>query len=397
MRKTSPVFALQLAACAAVCLSFTAFAYEQVGSYRLAPSNTLDSELWLSCADATLAGTVTDDAFVVAGFGSAVDTNAGQVLLSGSVGGDFWALASTVLVNGAVRQHARLAGRVVRFDGEAGQGLFAAAGSVALGSNSLVTGRAHLIGNYVIAQGRVAGNLYAEARKVVLDGQVQGSAYIDADEIIVTPGTHIVGDLVYTAPQELVLNRAAHIDGKLTRRIVPPVPAGPRMLTELLLFVGSAFVGLMFLRAAPRTAGVASAFVRESHAKCLLVGGIALIAVPFVVLASLFSVVGLPFGLILGACYLVVGYLGRFVCAVAVGRLALRQSHDRQSPAGAGAMLLGLAVLYLATSAPFGVGVIVWLWTVMSGMGAIIIASRTRDLWVLTPAEPPTPEAEQKN
>jgi hypothetical protein len=121
------------------------------------------------------------------------------------------------------------------------------------------------------------------------------------------------------------------------------------------------------------TTAMASLLARKSPLKCLLVGFLAVGALPLFALICLSSIIGLPLGVIILASWGILVYVSRIIVGLVIGTLVLKSGST-----SAGRVLLsmaaGLAIIYLLTFIPSSIGLMVQLAVVWIGMGALLLA-----------------------
>jgi hypothetical protein len=100
------------------------------------------------------------------------------------------------------------------------------------------------------------------------------------------------------------------------------------------------------------------------------IGFLALVATPIAAVVAGITLIGLPLGLILFACWLLACYLAKIVVAGFVGRSLLAGSNGAQPVALI--LLVGLALIVIAINIPF-VGPLINLFLIMIGLGVIVM------------------------
>jgi hypothetical protein len=239
--------------------------HRRTSSYELAEGETLAEELWLAASNAVFAGTTMAD----------ISVFAQTITLSGEFGQDVNALASGQLhFRGQARDQLRLAGRYLELAGEAGRSLVAVGGTVALGAESRLRDTAVLVGNTVVVDGQADADVWVIANDATIQGTIGGDLRLMAGDVVILPGTHIRGDVVYSSPQVLNPGRQVRIDGELVRRQTRKVGLsyGAYVLLQALLFAGALVVALPFVRLFPRTVMHSAGILVRVPGRCMLVG-----------------------------------------------------------------------------------------------------------------------------
>jgi cytoskeletal protein CcmA (bactofilin family) len=337
--------------------------------YVLPSSDRAEGPMVVLANSAQLAGTASDDVFVLAGR---------QAELTGDCLNDAWVFAQTVQAGGVIRDHGRFAGFAVTISGVVSGGVAAAGNSVTVSREARLHRHAFLAGENVICEGTVSGPLRIAARRVTLGGEIRGNVDLAAEDIVIMPGTVIRGDLSYLSPNELLPGKTVTIEGALTRRqpLAPPEPQGfslaANVLVPLLLLVSACAAGIPFLVIFPAYAGRCAAHVRDRFFRSAFVGALACCLLPMLGTMSLFSVVGLPLGLSLLGVFGLLAYFAKFVVALAAGAALLRRGVPRARGASIGVALLGLLLLYIGAALPI-MGPAIALAAVFLGTGGLLL------------------------
>jgi cytoskeletal protein CcmA (bactofilin family) len=354
--------------------------FREAARYALASNEVLRSELWVRARTIALDGVATDDLFLLAD-GSAPVPAGGRkppaIRLSGTASNDVWALGENVLVDGAIGEHARLAGfKTVTLDGPVGRGALIVGNAVRVGEQAVIGGDLRIMAADIMVDGVVRGSATLRGATATLAGTVDGDVHVTANRITVMPGTRIGGDLVYLSAGELVLDPKVSLGGKL-RRQRPAGPAPGQMWAAVMLQVGFCFgallTGLVFLAVFPRVGALAARELETSFWKCLLAGAVAACLLPLIAFFLFVTLVGIPLSAMLACGYLILVYLGKIVAALHIGRLVLRH-RAAQSPTLLAVLALGLLVVYAAGGLPFPIDIVAWIAFTCMGMGGLVIA-----------------------
>lgn len=348
----------------------------------LGPMDTIDSVAFVIAPDILIQGSTHDDTFWLA---------QGRAALDGDFGNDAWALAMTAHLGGTFRDHARVAAQAITVDGVVSNGLWALGGSVAVATNAHLGGSQFIVADQVSLLGHIEGPVYARGRSITLGGTIIGSVHLVGDDIVIRPGTTIIGDLHYiTTNRSIVLDANSQVSGNLRHLPAPPVgarDAATELVFAAYFFVAALLVGIPWILTFPNLTGHAVRNLRFTLWRCGLIGIALLFGAPMVLLAVALTVLGLPLAAVLAALYGLVIYLGKFFTALAIGS-ALLQKRGPISLAGALLSLVtGLFLYYSlafipvigtslqATATAFGAGALVL--AVWSGRGRVGVQPET--------------------
>jgi cytoskeletal protein CcmA (bactofilin family) len=242
-------------------------------------------------------------------------------------------------------------------------------------------------GDVLVAKGETVGEVVVIDGNVVVRGTVHGDVVAVSGDVTVR-GV-VTGDVV-TVAKRATLGRRARIGGSLKwvqdRPVVAPGAVvggkvekltssfgtpGLEIVIGFWLVVTISFIlgGLLLLLIAPAAADAAVRAARASTGATVVSGLLALILLPIIAFALLFTVVGTPIGigllLVLGPLYAVAYIAG----ALLLGR------RIRKSAGRVGAFLVGMVILRLLALIP-GVGALISLIATVFGLGALFVAMR---------------------
>ncbi len=326
---------------------------------------TLSEEIWISAQTITIDGDTSNDLFAVA---SAIDLN-------GTFHGDIWGCGKTIRSAGIFRNDVRLAARTAQISGTLHGSLVAAGTTVKIERTAILYNDLLCLGENVITEGSIAGDVRIVAQRVTLGGQIKGDAFVTAQEIVVLPNTIINGNLIYTAPKELVLSPSVMLGGTLTRKLNPaPVKniLKPNLVGHFLFGLAALVTGLVFNGLFPRYAGGSLNALRTSRGRSMLIGFVSLFMLPVTAFLLLFTFVGTPLSMLIFLFYLILLYLSKIVVALAIGSAILRRKEFSKQKVAA-PLALGLLIIYALTSFVAASMVLNILITIL-GLGALLLA-----------------------
>ena len=376
MQTKLPLFGLF----AALALQTHATDFLATNVYRVAAGQTITEEQWVASGMAETEGIFENDLFISSG---------GPLALNGTYEGNVWGAAGGgATFGGHCERNVRLAGKSVRIDGAIDGNVLAMAETIIATTNAVIGGNAKLIGTSIILEGAIKGSASITAARVVtLGGKIDGNTRVLAPDILFSRGTHIGGDLSYTANKELM--PADGVVGGELERIAPqsqPLFSSDRLASRGLWFLAAFLAGVPFIAFFPMTTAMASQLAKKAPWKCLLVGFLASGALPVIGIMCVSSIIGIPLGALALASWGIMLYLSRIIVGLVLGTAILRTASTSIGRVLL-AMALGLAIIYLAAMVP-SIGVPVQIAVVWLGMGALILALlQKRRLMIRVPDE----------
>jgi cytoskeletal protein CcmA (bactofilin family) len=359
-----------------------------VGALALLPAVALAAE-YVSGSDVRVTTPVAGDLYV----------NGVEVTISGDVSGDVIATGVTVTINGAVHGSVYVAatqvvvrGKIdgalmvaatdVRLYADVGGSVRAAAltlraQSVTMGGDLVVTGLLPNTGDVKVDKGShirgevalhvatasieadIGGRVHGSVRhELQLGGALAGPVQVDVGSLRFTNGALISQPVAYTSDHEVLIDGGTTVTGALTRATPAHQSVQERMgyalVFAFLHFVWAAALGAFLLKVAPELVNGAAAALRRRPLPALGWGLLALVLTPMLAVGMLFTLVGIPVGLVVLAGYVLAVYASQIVLAVIVGGAIAPARWRGKTSFGATwkAMSFGLVVVVLARSIP---------------------------------------------
>lgn len=307
--------------------------FQGTNSYSLGKTEIVSDDLYAAGQDITIDGTVERSA----------NLGGRTIVISGEVRGDVQAMGETVRVTGKIDGTLRVAASTLVISGTVGRDVFSAAAQTTLDTTAVVSGSLYTYSGQVDVNGKIDGDLRAGAGTVNIVGGASGNAYLYASQI--TFGDHgaIGGNLRYTAPQKLSPTDQQKVRGTLDYHETSQKTSrwSHQEKTFAALVVGEVFarvyatlaLGLIALLALWLAPILSSNVVRQGSEKItknLLNGALFFLIVPFVLIAILFTIIGIPLALLLGVLYAAAFGLSMLPVAHWVGTRVLAKTQSNR-------------------------------------------------------------------
>ena len=238
-----------------------------------------------------------------------------------------------------------------------------------------------LVGSVLVDREETASDVYVANGDVTIRGTVTGDVVV-ADGDVTIRGT--VEGTVVTVAGQATLGRRGSVGGDIVYADKKPVQTpGSRVAGEVKKFdVGSAgilgalgafiaitismfLLGLVLLLLAPRAADAVARTSKEKALVSALVGLLAFFLIPIIAFAALFTVVGIPLGVVLLLLVLPLYAISYVTAAFALGRRIIKGSRIL-------AFLVGIVILQLLTLIPIA-GSLIGFLAVFFGLGLLIM------------------------
>ncbi|HEY5806031.1 MAG TPA: polymer-forming cytoskeletal protein [Candidatus Saccharimonadales bacterium] len=333
------------------------------------PDEVIDSSLWISGRTVDIAGQVNGDVFC-----------AGQnVTVSGTVSGDLLCAAQTIVISGSVAGDVRSVGQTVTMSGSVEQNLSIAAQSFTQDAKSSVGGDASLAAGDASLSGSVGRDAAMTAQSIVLSGQIGRDVTATVENLQLNQGATINGNLAYTSKNDAKIASGVVVNGETTksqpkerRDGAAPTGGGFSFGFALYLLVAGLLTALVLVLLFPQAIRAVTDQAVRSPWKTLLVGFIAALAVPALILLLMITVIGIPLALLIIVAWILIQAFAGVAAAYYLGRLILRK---RRNPILT--MLLGATLLIILYFIPI-LGIIVWLAAMFWGTGMILLELNRR-------------------
>jgi cytoskeletal protein CcmA (bactofilin family) len=357
----------------------------------ISKGETIKGDLYAASGTVEIDGDIKGDLIVAGGF----------VVINGVVEGDLMSAGGVVVLNGEVKEDALVLGGNVTINGKIGGDLKAGGGSVTLSKRSEVSEDALFGCGNLIANGSVGESFVAGAGSVLLNGPVKGNVRISSEDITLGSEANISGNLIYYSSKKIKLEPGAVVKGKVIQKI-PPKEEKPRRPTPPLMgllfylffsvisFLAALLTAFVLIAMFPKVATGALELLDGELWKSLGIGFLALILLPPVALILIFTLVGLPLGMIGFATYFIYIYLSQIVFGIFLGEKILKGITKKEAVSFYGAAFVGLIILAFLGLIPF-LGWLVKFVVILFGLGALVLLTfkkggKVEELAVSSPA-----------
>lgn len=356
---------------------------------RLDISGTVDDDVYAAGEEISVAGDVTGD--VIAG--------ARTVTVDGSTGGSLFAGAETVDINGRVGNSARIGAREIVISGAIGGDLLAGTQFLAIEPGGTV-GRDLVAGAQDLEiAGEVGGDVRGGNQTLRITGIVRGDVRVEVENLTVSDGATIDGDVIYTSNNVAAIDPGAQIGGEVQRRRASTPDEGSAAMELLVSFLrgvgGSLVLGLIVMWLIPGLLPALATTVRTSPLPSVATGIAAMILIPFVVVFLLVTAmilgagVSVPLLLIAGVGFLLA--LAKVMVGYRLGAWILNRPDptlDLSFAKGVLALFIGVAILTALSLIPVVGGLVNFFIGVLAlGAGIVALAQRKKAAGTGPPAE----------
>lgn len=329
--------------------------------------------------------TVTDDLYLAGGtvtfLGRAqrdVTIAAGEVVISGPIGGSLNLAAGRAEITAPISGSLRILGGTVTLTGNVGGDVVMTGGRLEVTSSARINGNILLAGAQLDMRGQVAGDINGLAGTSSIGGSVTGAVDLSTGNLNIANTARIDGPVTVTGKQEASVASGAEVPGGITHNTVSPWGGGQSPLQAasggLLRTLWMLVTGGLIVLVTPK---LAQHLGRNGQRliPAVPLGLLAIVALPFVAVALMATVIGFPAGVIVLLLLGVALYITQAVAGMAIGRFILPRAWDD----GSRGYLLLTTTLGIVLIAVFRFLPVPWVWAVAStivtmwGLGSILM------------------------
>jgi len=319
-----------------------------------------------------ISGTVNGDVFVAGN----------TVRISGTVNGDVFAGASNIIINGEIDGSVRVAGSNVSIDGKVSRNLMAAGSSLVVNEKAEIGKHVSLAGAFIDVRGKVGGNLEVAGDTLNIAGQIGGKTKLhfkEGERVVLLPQAHLMGDLDYTAENEVVIKEGAQIDGQTN---FYPFVSKPRqaeilgfmtagyLFVKLVQIFGLFVVALLLISLLKKKVLEVTDLMIKKPWSQIGRGAAWFFLTPIACIVLLITVIGIPLAGIVSLLYVVMLYFSKVFASIALG-LLLTKSLGWGKVSLMVSMIIGVIVFSVIKGIPI-LGWLICLVAIWWGLGALI-------------------------
>ena len=260
-----------------------------------------------------------------------------SLVVKDSIHGDFTGAGGEVLLEGPVGDDVRVAAGRITIDSEIGDDLVVFGGEVVITENAKINGKLICYGGDITLNGEVIEGLKVRGGDVTINGIVRGASKIAGEDLTLGTNAKFHKDVEYwDSDGEINFNNAmvnaeARFNEDLEHEAEGSLTTfGTKSLKEWLIYILSAFLGILFFHALFRNA-FASAVegIEDNLLKSFGFGLLYLIGIPVAILIAFLITIGLKLGLFAAAVFVFSLVFGQIIAAILIAYY-LRNRRDKE-------------------------------------------------------------------
>lgn len=297
-----------------------------------------------------------------------------SVTVSGTIHGDVICAGQTINVSGTVDGDVRLAGQSITLSAKVGGNATVGGQSFSLPSSASIGGDLTIGSQNATISGPIGRDIVMGSANARISNMVGRNIKAQSEHLTLASGAKVGGNVENTSQNNVRIDNQAVVSGKVTR-IEPEHTQGKshsgltgfKLLWLLYWLIAMVFTAFILILLFPRLFHAVTNQAMPRPWKALLVGFLATIVMPIVIVLLAGSLIGIPLAVILGFIWLVCLLLSSPLFGYYVGRLVLRNSKRPLL-----IMLAGAAILAIVIMIPF-LGFIALLATIWIGTGMLLL------------------------
>lgn len=330
-------------------------------SISVSDDQIVDGDFYGAAEKITLSGTVTGDAHIVGG----------SVTSNGVIGEDLFVVGGTAQVHASVTDDVRIIAGEATIAESVGGDVFVLGGVLTILSSARIGGDVFFYGGEAEINGTVAGSIHGFAEQMRIDGPVRGNVDVRVNNTLVLGDrADIGGNIQYESSNEIVRAQNAVVVGSIVKNepTERSMSTNPReALVPFLMYAFSVLVIFVLLRnkLTSLMSGVFGNFTKNG-----LIGLAAFLLLPFMIILSLLTVIGVLVGT---TAFFAVGflYLIAFLLVPIFVGVLLNKSFTKSNQITLLWTLLGIVSVEVLLSIPI-VGLLIVFALFAAILGAIL-------------------------
>ena len=311
-------------------------------SINITNQQVIDKTLVSASNDIEIAGVLNGDLFCFSQ----------NVIISGVVNGDVICAASSVVIDGKVNGSVRLLSSSTTINGSVGGSSSILTENFVLGSKGYLANDSFISGTNVSINGNIARDISFASANVKITGVVDRDVSGTIDQLTLASSALIKGDVSIKSPNEIKSEPGSVVQGSTNRENIVQnnsMFGGLEITSALYVFVSLLVVSMTLVFVIPKTLDSSYELSKKKPLKTALFGLVGTVALPFIILLLLVTIIGIPLAVIVLLGYLLLISLSGPFVAYSIGSLILKKKNKSKR---AVKMLVGSIILLAAYLIP---------------------------------------------
>ena len=352
--------------------SAQAFEVKVDNSVKLNKEEIADGNVYASCSDMTIDGTVNGDLVALCK----------NITINGTVNGDLIAFSNNITINGEIKGSARIAGTNLNVNGQIDHNINAFGTEINLSPNSTVGWDVLVAGVNGVFNGIISGNLHGYISAAKIAGKIGKNINLRINTestaagqggLLITKDAVVAGSLTYSANQAAKIESPSSIVGAVVRQEIKNKEVSPiNILSKIFYKLSALFlIGLVVISLNKKVIYKTINNLEKKYWQSALIGLATLIVAPLIIIFFIFTIIGIPLSLILLAVYFIALFLAIIASSFFVGEFLLKKIF-RKSLNAFLVLIIGLLLFVLLSTIPL-IGWPISFLFIVYGLGAIFL------------------------
>lgn len=349
--------------------SAQAFEVKVDDSVNLNKEEIADGNVYASCGDMKIDGTVNGDVIAICK----------SIIINGTINGDLIAFSQDITINGEVKGSARLAGTNITISGIVNHNINAFGTEINLTPSSTVAWDVLVAGVNGNFNGTIGGNLHGSIASANVAGKIGKNINLTIEDdssqggLLITKDAIIGGGLTYTAKQDAKLESLSSVVGPVSHQTPKEkTTTALNIISEIFYKLSALFlIGLVLISLKKKSIHDVSKNLETKNWQTLLIGLGALFLTPLIILFFTLTIIGIPLAILLLAIYIILLALSLIFSSFFIGDKVIK-SFVKKPINPFLILLFGLTILVLASCLPYLGGAFVLVF-VTYGLGGILL------------------------
>ena len=378
MRKTIAALLL-FSALLVLPISADAAEFKSGQSVYIGKNDTINDNVFAAGNSVTVDGVIKGDLICAAS----------SITINGRVEGDLICAGQNVNINGEITGNVRTAASSVYLNNKVGRNFMAAGGFVNLGSNTQINEDATIGAGNGEVRGKVGRDLTAAGGNILISGNIGRNAKLWVDQNVkqqnqfnknnvplsIADKSTIGGNLEYTSSKTADISPDASIKGEVKHKAPKNKEANKSFAgfygwMKIVSLFSYLIIGLVLVSLWREETIHITDLMREKIGPSFGWGLIVLFLTPIIIIALMFTLIGIPLALILFAIWMIAVYVSKIIAGIYIGRELIERFWRRKSKSLITAMVIGIIILWIVCMIPL-IGWLICLLATLWGLGGI--------------------------
>lgn len=354
-----------------------AFDVKTDNSIKLSKEEVADGNIYASCGDMVIDGTVNGDIIALCK----------NITINGTVTGDIIAFAEKIEINGIIKGNARIAGSKIIINGEVDHNVNVFASEMSFGKNSTIKWDALVAGVNGNFEGNIDGNLHGLMSVSTISGKIGKNINLTVDDrglepqyngLTISKDAVVAGGISYTASKELKLENPSSIAGKVEKQAPKTDKSNPFLSLWEIFFKASSLIliAIVIISLKKTYINEVTLNIKNNWWSNILSGLALLLFTPLLILLLMITFIGLPLALIILAAYLSSIILAMVFASSYLGELLIKLI-SKKEPNIYLSSIVGL-ILFSGLSVIPLVGGLISMIIISIGLGSLFIKIKNK-------------------